>query len=132
MVELRTFIRKTLIQVIEGIQEAQKESQETSAIINPSNTSMKQQVRHPDSGNNYSIQELHFDIAVTTTDKEGKSGGIGIFVSSLGIGGKKEIQASQITENRIQFSVPIVFPEPSQKPYPAPYIREQSGKPIKT
>jgi hypothetical protein len=104
-------MRETLTQIVAGVTEAQQSVIE-GAKINP-------RIRHlterifivEDSEDYYDIaQTIKFDIAITTNMRDKANGGVGIFVSGLGIGIKGEDEQINENVNRISFEVPVTFP----------------------
>lgn len=109
--ELKDFIKETLVEIINGVKEAQKDIESTGAYINPmvSKSTDKISVAHY-SGHTYTIYDVDFDIAVTASDSSGKKGGIGVFLGSVGAGTKAESNESNVFQNKIKFQVPISYP----------------------
>ncbi|MCY1635063.1 hypothetical protein [Marinifilum sp. D737] len=101
--ELKDFVKNTLVEITNGIKEAQKATEENGAIINPNFG--KAYMRDDISNDNKHI--IDFKVAVTTTDES--NAGAGIHVASLFKAGGdiKEINSSVST---ICFKVPVIFP----------------------
>jgi hypothetical protein len=106
--ELNVFIRETLGQIVSGVREAQTATQQHGANINPTDIYFERDGQH----NAYSAmpQDVHFDVALTSTETGGATGGIGVFLGAIKVGteGKLEAQTSAVT--RVQFTVPVVLP----------------------
>ena len=103
--DLREFVKETLIQITMGVQDAitvHSDMDGALGVINP--------VWGPDASaiSAEHAQKVEFDVAVTVTDKMGGSGKASIKVLSfeLGAEGNKSIEHS--TVSRVKFSVPIV------------------------
>ena len=96
VVELKDFIRQTLVDISEGVREANsaykqaRKSQENAFILTPG--------RGKEEGTG-----IHFDVAVTT--HAAKGGQASIKVLSLGVGG--ELQHRSESVSRIQFTVTV-------------------------
>jgi len=105
--ELKDFIKGTLVEIIKAITEAQQEVKESGAQISPQEFGKVERAR---TNNNASIYEIEFDIGVTATDSSGVKGGIGVFLAGLGVGTKAEASESNIAQNRIKFKIPIAYP----------------------
>lgn len=112
MVSLQHFVRDTLIQVTNGIREAQA-TPDVGALVAPSNIGG---MKFPaDSGVYFEARiiatTVKFDVAVTAETKaDGKSG---VDVSVLSVLSAKlggEIGSRDMTVSRIQFAVPLVMP----------------------
>ncbi len=110
--KLETFVSETIKQIVNGVVESQQSSQDTDAIICPERTLTSlpnsEILKTEKSGN--LVQMIDFDIAVTTTEGKGTSGGVGVFVGPITLGSKGKSESSNVSVNRIKFSVPIVFP----------------------
>lgn len=84
--ELKEFISKTLIEIQEGISEANKKGLEIS---------------------DTTAKEIEFDISVTTNSTDESKLGAGIFVTGLGIGANNKETINNLAVNRIRFSLPL-------------------------
>ena len=107
--ELRTFIHETLTQIVSGVREAQAAAQAHGANINPTDFDF---LRDGQSTSTLGPmpQDVHFDVALTSTEAGGVQGGIGVFLGTFKIGteGKSDVQTSAMT--RVRFTVPIALP----------------------
>ena len=105
MMELQEFIKETLVQIINGVKDAQEETKDTIAKIVPFSGAFD----HVKQGFG-STRLITFDVAVTATEEKTKKAGIGIMVAplNLGVGGKKETQNAVVS--RIKFDVPVSLP----------------------
>ncbi|MCJ8286612.1 trypco2 family protein [Halomonas sp.] len=118
--ELKDFIRETLVQVAQGIEEASSELQDSTALVNPRNVS----INTSENGRHYGVfsedkapspiryvEEIAFDVAVHATEGTEASAKAGISVGSVGIGGKGSSSETKSSASRIQFRVPMVMPQ---------------------
>jgi hypothetical protein len=114
-VELRDFISNSLIQLIDGILNAQAYAESKGAKINPTD-------RFPSDFEKMSRTEkefrlvhvIEFDVAVAVTENKQLAGGIGIVVPELNLGYQGKIDRSKNAISRIQFSIPIILPTQKQ------------------
>lgn len=111
--KLDDFISEALIEIVNGIKRAQKNTEGTGARINPKGYMVPQsklEGQKWNAKNGDTTETVEFDIAVTTTEGTETKGGIGVFVGAVGLGsqGRSEAQNSSVT--KIKFSVPIIFP----------------------
>jgi hypothetical protein len=113
--KLESFVGETIKQIINGVVESQKSSQETDAIICPNGIHKSKNNEIITAGLGDIVQMIDFDIAVTTTEGKGTSGGVGVFVGPVTLGSKGKSESSNVSVNRIKFSVPIIFPTQSKK-----------------
>jgi hypothetical protein len=111
--ELQEFIKESLIQIVEGVSEAQEEVRSKGAVINPTNLQFDSK-QIPGTGNTEKDKNISrlidFDIAVTTTEGSKTKGGIGIHVGMIGLGSTGQSEAQNSSMSRLKFSVPILFP----------------------
>lgn len=99
--ELDEFIKQTLIKVIKGVNEAEKDSSHNQKIYFGSSWSQ---------GRNQGIGEfIDFDIALSAYESKEKDnkGGIAVAVSNIFAGASREKKEQESTENlhRIKFKV---------------------------
>lgn len=115
--KLQEFLSETLREVIAGVKNAQTYAAENGAEVNPA-AATKQPGRRlvpGSSGGFVAVQEIEFDVAVTSTDTSETQAGAGIFVAALGIGVKDKSDTLNSCVSRIRFSVPIVLPTQESK-----------------
>ena len=110
--ELKQFIRETLVQIVAGVKEAQDAVKDTNAEISPTALHYS-----PEEGSRLVfkmgrgiVQFVEFDVAVSTTEAASAKGGLGIFVGEIGIGAKGQVDEQRAAVNRIKFSVPLLLP----------------------
>ena len=113
--ELEEFVAETIIQIAAGIRGAQGVVSSIGGQINPTSSSAR-----PDFGDMRSVetrddrwsylQSVKFDVAVTREVGESGSGGGGLHVVGLSLGGKVEGSTSTVNASRIQFTIPVLFP----------------------
>ena len=97
--ELKEFVTKTILDVIEGVRDAQL-SNKTTAQINAATAGRK-------------IENIDFDVALSVTDGNEKDRGITVSIPSIskaGSFGRKE--SRETTEQRVKFSIPVAYPFP--------------------
>lgn len=131
--DLKEFIKESLIAIIGGIADAQKEVQKNGGEINPpvdareNPTTTKPLMttsKLPPSQRLYTsdprtlINLVEFDVAVTTTEEKGSQGGaaagIKVMAISASVGGGKQLSARSQEASRIKFSIPIALPATEQ------------------
>jgi hypothetical protein len=118
--ELKSFVREALVEIVGGVKEAQDQTKDTGALINPegvfteSSTKVVKWLPERKGGGDWREgQVVEFDIAVAVSEKDEAQGGVGIQVASImigvGVSGKMEDENSTIS--RLKFSVPLFLPE---------------------
>jgi hypothetical protein len=118
--DLKDFIKETLIEIASALSEADKELTSIDAVVNPKNVIVAGGDGHSiygylakDSENRDQRRPVHiveFDVSVTATDKTGTKGGIGVMVAGIGLGSQGQSEAANSVYSRLQFKVPIAFP----------------------
>ncbi len=106
--ELKEFIKNTLIEISTAIKESQSKLRDTGTIINPS--SIYNDFISIDGNGRRKVSEINFDIAISTEEKEDNTTGLSVVTGFFGAGNviKEGLNTSLI--NRIQFKIPISFP----------------------
>jgi hypothetical protein len=112
--DLKDFVATTLKDLVEGIVEAQKQVEVHGAHINPGNlmrnvSDVGENSIWDNRDNNYA-RVVSFDVALTIEEGTSTNGkvGVAIGVFKLGAGGSSDNR--QLAVNKVQFSVPILFP----------------------
>jgi len=110
-VELKEFVKESLVQIIQAVSEAQKQIAELGGgEISPSIKSEWEKTGLMFSSNGMPIQNVSFDVVVTASEKTGTKGTIGVMVSVLKLGVQGESQENSSNNSRIKFTVPITLP----------------------
>nr|WP_314529070.1 hypothetical protein [uncultured Brevundimonas sp.] len=102
--ELKAFIKASLLETMNAIYEAQTEWRETvgKGAINPAWEDTSDLHRYS--------REIEFDVAVTAAKSASGKANAGIKVMSLDIGAGGQVGSENSTVSRIKFTVPIVPP----------------------
>lgn len=110
--ELKDFVRETLVQIAEGVSEAQKALVDSDAEVNPS-VSRRFDVKSSNYGDSTSgkpIFLVDFDVAVTATEGTQTKGGIGVVAGVLALGSQGQSSAANSSVSHIKFMVPMALP----------------------
>ena len=118
--ELREFVSATIVDICNGIKDAQEQVNSTGACVSPG-IARDTIARDPD--NAYTPQYLDFDVAVTITENTDNASGvktkasISVLGITLSINGKNvdTKSLSEIHISRIKFSVPVLYPMAAPK-----------------
>lgn len=106
--ELKEFIKQSLVEIIDGVVEAQAYAKQKGARINPQRSKSQSSIVTDAWG---AIgQDVEFDVAVVSNESVGGEIKTGISVIGIGIGGQASSDRSNATQNRIKFSVPLFLP----------------------
>ena len=102
--ELKDFISETLVQIIEGCDDANQRVHNENGKFEEDKKLVNPQIMGADSP----IKNVDFDIALTVSDTGQKSGEAGISVlSSLKLAGKSEDTHFIRNVSRVKFQVPV-------------------------
>ncbi|MBU1168962.1 MAG: hypothetical protein KKD44_05290 [Proteobacteria bacterium] len=115
--DLKDFVSGTIVQIVDGIIDAQTQCRSKGVIINPllaTNNTFKDDSAHRTRDGKVA-QVVKYDVALTVKDEAEVKGGFAIVAGafSLGSAGKSGSEDSSIS--RIRFNVPIVLPS-DEKP----------------
>lgn len=103
--ELRTFVKKAILDIVGGVQDAQAETEE--GVVVPSGIKKHYEaVKHGVS----ELQAVDFEVCVTAEESKGSEGKLGVFNSFIGAGiaGKSSNESSN--SSKLRFRVPIQLP----------------------
>ncbi len=111
--KLKDFVKTTLVEIVEGVKEAQEVVAHTfsGAMINPpieSNETAKRTGTHVYLQSQ--VRDVDFDVAVAAREEVGMKPGGGISIVVLKAGVEGELSYENTAVNRIRFKVPIVLP----------------------
>ena len=110
--DLKEFIKETLISISEGVIESQNylNSKGIGSEINPRIQSEWEKIGYVFSDSGKPIQLVEFDVDVIANEKKAGEGHVGVTVSSIGFGGKRNRETTSGSNSRIRFSIPITLP----------------------
>lgn len=106
--ELREFISTVLISLVRGVEAAQEELKDSKATINP--LGLKAQIALRANEETPSFTNVEFEVAVEAQTKGETSGGVGVQVAVLKIGGDRKKLESESHISKLRFSVPVHLP----------------------
>jgi hypothetical protein len=112
--ELKDFVSQSIIQIVDGIVEAQQHCKGKSALVNPSGARLGSVLAgssmNLESGGGI-IESIGFDISIVAEESTDKNGKVRLGVSMMQIGGGASAGSKDSTTSRIKFSVPVRFPQ---------------------
>ncbi|MGL6159485.1 hypothetical protein [Microbulbifer sp.] len=116
--DLKEFIRESLVQISEGIIEANEQLKDTTAIANPhgiqaySNEAKAYgRINETFQQKEQLVQLVDFDVALHADSGSEAGGGLKLSIASIGVDGGKKSTESSSSESRIKFSIPMVYPK---------------------
>jgi hypothetical protein len=98
--ELKDFLSRALVELVQGIREAQEKVVEYGGLVSPE--------MMPGSGG---PQIVEFDLEVTTSEGEASKGGLGIFVGPFAAGAQGKNESHSGSVGRMRFKVPVEYPK---------------------
>jgi hypothetical protein len=111
--QLDEFVRETILQIIQGVKQAQEQSDRNrlGALVSPFVTRSE---GTPGgmlcAGDRGAMQVVEFDIAIAVTKGNKAKGGAGLVIGPLVLGARGASEAQASTVSRVKFSVPVSFP----------------------
>lgn len=122
--ELKEFVKETIVQVVEGIDEANVALWEKTAFVASANlqTNKTFQSTVDKDGRQHYVTDVEFDVAINVQNTETKEGrGKVEILTVLNVGGKGSCENTSSSTSRIRFSLPLALPtEPEEKLYRQP------------
>jgi hypothetical protein len=120
MMELKTYISETLKHIIDGVKNAQEYAKDNNAVISGSefillNTKSSSTLVFWDQSDETPVQNIEFDVEVTTVENNEISGGMGIFVGPVSAGVKGGSKGQNSLTNHLRFSIPLKIPSQLQE-----------------
>jgi hypothetical protein len=108
--ELKEFIKHTLLEVTNGVIDAQNELNGTGCLINPSSATRDGEIIKNGIKNDYrSIQKIKMNIAVSVSENSGLNSNLGVVnIIKAGFNTDESVSNEKITT--IEFEIPIAFP----------------------
>lgn len=107
--ELQEFIKNTLVQITNGVIDAQNELKDTGCLINPVGHITGEKNMDYGQYGTRNVQKIKMNVVLEVNESEGSSKGIGVAkVLNAGINTDKASSNSQVTS--VEFEIPIAFP----------------------
>jgi hypothetical protein len=108
--ELKDFIKETLVQITNGVVEAQNLIKDTGCYINPEGYYKGEQVQTGFNKEYRSIQKVRMSIAINVIENQQTKAGLGVVSAILTAGASATNTDSNSVTNRIEFEIPISLP----------------------
>jgi hypothetical protein len=109
--ELKEFVKETLLQLTEGVKEAQEKCRKHGGLVNPMLGVPRSIVRKTEIQDKYyPITDVGFKVGLTENTGAENKKGLGVFLPNISLGAeqKKDTHYQSITS--IEFNVPILLP----------------------
>lgn len=110
--KLREFVRESLVEIVNGVKEAQVEAKKVSASICPRMVKgdNKGIIEAESSHGWHPVDYVDFDIGVTVDQHTKTDGGIKVDLVAMSLGSSGESHNKSDTAHRVKFRVPIILP----------------------
>ena len=119
--ELKEFIKLSLLEICGAIKESNEElkKEQINATVNPFGVQVNSQnsqayarySANPEHADLRVVHKVDFDVSVVSQVDSTKDCGAKISIASIGIGAGKENKEKNKSETRLQFSIPVAYPE---------------------
>lgn len=111
--KLKDFLKDTLVQIVDGVTEAENELRHKGASANPVGGYFDQSAvgDRQWSFADGITETVEFDVALTNSEKDGTSQGIGVLLGGITLGAKGHTEETISSVTRIKFKVPILLPK---------------------
>jgi hypothetical protein len=109
---IEDFVRETLVQITNGVVQAQQHLDKTGAMVNPhmSTISKEHSIGQAMMRAGEVVGLVEFDVAVHATEGKETKGGIGVVAGVITLGSAGKSDTSSGSESRIKFSIPLLLP----------------------
>ena len=106
--DLKEFISDTLIQICEGVKDAQVECASNGARVSP--PIFKDRITAATGYSYWKYTDVKFKVALQSSDKENGKSGIGVLLANITVGTAKETAQDFSSVTSVEFSVPVALP----------------------
>ena len=105
--EIKEFVTEVIVQIRDGIKDAEEKT--GSNILPTDNYEDGRVITTRNCGDYSPVANLVFELSIVDNKKDGKSGGIGVFLGNVGIGAKGNEETEQTSLSKIKFNIPILL-----------------------
>jgi hypothetical protein len=114
--ELSEFVKETLVQITNGVKEAQEKCREQGGLVNPMiKVPFSNKERFEISDEYYPLTNVSFKVGLTENKGTENKKGIGVFLSTVLAGTEQTTGSNYQSITSIEFGVNVVFPYISRK-----------------
>ena len=107
---LEEFVEETLVQIVRGVAGAGRKTIRENAIVNPDSLHWGAEQEMLWDGEGKKVEEIEFDVALTTSEQKEAGGKVGLSVMSIGGGVQGSTTSASSSVSRVKFSVPLSLP----------------------
>ena len=115
--ELKEFIKSTIKQIAESVDELNQEFDGKQTFVNPTNIKgIGEKPYVPFAFTDYNVTNIDFDLSVDVENKEGTTGQVGVLASVIGVGVSSTEGRVQHSESKVRFTIPVILPSKKLEP----------------
>ena len=108
--DLKDFISETLVQITQGVQDAQEKIKNTGCLINPEGFYQGENVKIGYKNEFIHVQKVKMSVAVRVIENTETKAGLGVVSAIFTAGVSNKDGETNTVSNRIEFEVPISLP----------------------
>lgn len=110
--ELKEFIKETLIQISEGIIESQKNLSEKGAVIVPKYSVKGTDFHFVDENNStrQQVNDVNFKVGIKVENISGEKAGIAVITGLFSAAGQASSENVNQSISSIEFTIPVIYP----------------------
>jgi hypothetical protein len=108
--ELKEFVKETLLQLTEGVKEAQEACKQHGGLVNPMLAVPRSNRKIEIKDKYYPVTDVEFKVGLTENTGTEDKKGIGVFLSNISLGAEYKKDAGLQTITNIGFNIPILLP----------------------
>lgn len=109
--ELKEFIKSTISQIAESVDELNEEFEGKKVVVNPTSPNGIRNIPNISTHyGSYNITNVDFDLSVSVESKEDSAGKVGVVASIVGLGVSSSEGHVQHSESKVRFTIPVMLP----------------------
>lgn len=113
--ELKTFIKSAITQIVESVEELNNEIQIENVYINPCSHYKDFDKTIVKGEYFYNLSEINFDLTVSAADNAEKGAKVGVVASVVGLGASTKAGTQNSSVSKLQFTIPVMLPSKNPK-----------------
>ena len=112
--KLDDFIKEVIVSIHSGLEKAEAETR--VKLLPDGNIKVTDKIPHVEIFNDIEmegfsrfkmISNIEFEVALTNTDTNGQTGGLGVFFTVLNVGASVKSEQEQLSRTKVKFNIPI-------------------------
>jgi hypothetical protein len=113
MLDLRTFIKETLVEIAQGVADARQAIEPLGGKVNPKGLTIGGDIVKQSMfsrKDNDVCQMIRFNVALTAIEEGATATKVGVFAAIAGAGAEANDKLTSSTVSRVEFAVPLLLP----------------------